>query len=898
MKKIKRTLFLTLALSLVISAWFSTPMTAFATENEPTHNTGSISSTELGSAPNQSISFFSFARYYSSNSAFSNFGSLLNEIEKRFYNALCQITPNDDIIYVSFDHDLTEEEFSNLEIQRVAEAFYLDNPETFWFPTFEISYSYYTTDNTTYYYGFAIIPNIDHELYPNPNDSLYTINSRINSLPLNKTNRYETLKDIQAYLCETITYGGTNDREHTIAGALIDNTAVCEGYAEAFKLICDSQGIPCICVIGKAARQNHMWNAVQMEDGNWYLVDTTWDDTTPVQYNYFLAGLSTVINGGKFSESHKTSNSHGLENSLTLVYPSFSDTAFDISYYDSIIVECPHENTIVTNGKEATCVENGYTASTTCEDCGETLVASETIPATNNHSYGAWTTNISPSCATEGSQQRTCETCGNTETESIGALGHSYSNEWTIDTQATCEKNGSKSHHCTRCDAKTDVTVIPATNQHQLGEWVIDKAANCTTTGLKYKSCLNCSYTETESIDALGHNYSTEWTIDTQATCVKEGSKSHHCIRCDTKTDVTIIPATNEHQLGKWIIDEAATCITKGAQRKTCSDCDYFIVEIIPENDNHRGGKATCTQKATCIDCGEVYGDYDMNSHQEAKAGKQSAHTHCERCGVTLSEKHTFTENITKEATAVEKGIKTYTCDCGYSYTTDIEKIGAGEVKVEANKENDFSATINETADVKSKIQVTNEEQNLINKGLDLKIVLKLKNADKKVDTKEKEIIVSQLSENVLGFFLDIKLSKQIGTYENNIENTNGEIKVSFEMPKELINTDKNVEREYKVIRYHENDVEKITVLDATFDKNTNQLTFATDRFSTYAVVYTDTVTNTDTITETTQETVTETGKDDVPKAGIISTTVLWFGGMTLSGLGAIALSKKKEEDE
>ena len=40
-----------------------------------------------------------------------------------------------------------------------------------------------------------------------------------------------------------------------------------------------------------------------------------------------------------------------------------------------------------------------------------------------------------------------------------------------------------------------------------------------------------------------------------------------------------------------------------------------------------------------------------------------------------------------------------------------------------------------------------------------------------------------------------------------------------------------------------------------------------------------------------------EDGKDEVPDAGVISTSVIWFGAMAVSGVGAFALSKKKKED-
>lgn len=56
---------------------------------------------------------------------------------------------------------------------------------------------------------------------------------------------------------------------------------VCEGYARAFKLVCDKLKIPCVLVSGAG----HMWNYVQVDiNGNgtakWYLLDATWDDPT------------------------------------------------------------------------------------------------------------------------------------------------------------------------------------------------------------------------------------------------------------------------------------------------------------------------------------------------------------------------------------------------------------------------------------------------------------------------------------------------------------------------------------------------------------------------------------------------------------------------------------------
>ncbi len=265
---------------------------------------------------------------------------------------------------------------------------------------------------------------------------------------------------------------------------------------------------------------------------------------------------------------------------------------------------------------------------------------------------------------------------------------------------------------------------------------------------------------------------------------------------------------------------------------------------------------------------------------------------------------HVYTSEIIKQPTATEKGVKEYTCSCGDSYLADIDKLVG---KVEENKNNSFSATITqtETENIVSEIEITKEEQEMLVTGLDLKIVLKVEELENKVDTKEKEQIIEFLRDKVageqkLGAFIDIQLVKQIGDYEKNIEKTNSKIYVSLLLPEALINTDKSLERIYKVARYHDGDVNNVTILDATYDESTRYLTFATDCFSTYAIVYSDVEASSGSVSGGVSGLPDSDGddsKDDVPKAGVISTSALWLGAMAVSGLGALALSKKKKED-
>ncbi|MFR5519333.1 MAG: hypothetical protein ACLTH4_06065 [Lachnospira eligens] len=92
---------------------------------------------------------------------------------------------------------------------------------------------------------------------------------------------------------------------------------------------------------------------------------------------------------------------------------------------------------------------------------------SGTSETTHTHKYESKITKQA-TCTEAGVLTYTCTsttgTCDKkTYTETIPATGHKFSTEWTVDVEATETTAGSKSHHCTVCDAKTDVTVIPAT---------------------------------------------------------------------------------------------------------------------------------------------------------------------------------------------------------------------------------------------------------------------------------------------------------------------------------------------------------------------------------------------------------------------------------------------------
>lgn len=75
----------------------------------------------------------------------------------------------------------------------------------------------------------------------------------------------------------------------TAYGALIQNYAICGGYADSMKLFLDYLNIPNY----KISSENHIWNLVYVNN-DWYHLDLTWDDPVTstgkdvLEYDYFL----------------------------------------------------------------------------------------------------------------------------------------------------------------------------------------------------------------------------------------------------------------------------------------------------------------------------------------------------------------------------------------------------------------------------------------------------------------------------------------------------------------------------------------------------------------------------------------------------------------------------------
>ena len=271
-----------------------------------------------------------------------NFEEVINN--KYYYN---QLNDNAKLIYASIENNLNNmktgtykirlanevanvlkydngEEMLNKDFQSAWDALSLDRMDIFFIDVSKISFNIKKTthlNNVTY--SLAIVSEDETGYLKDGLTSEIDVNSILNQIKDNRDiiirnvtgDKYSKVLQVHDWIIENLEYSLDiqNANTYNLYGALINKSAVCEGYAEAFKYILDELGIPCILVSGTATNsegitENHAWNYVQIDE-KWYAVDTTWDDpivkgfgyvTNSVKHKYFLQGSK------KMNENHTT----------------------------------------------------------------------------------------------------------------------------------------------------------------------------------------------------------------------------------------------------------------------------------------------------------------------------------------------------------------------------------------------------------------------------------------------------------------------------------------------------------------------------------------------------------------------------------------------------------------
>jgi hypothetical protein len=94
-------------------------------------------------------------------------------------------------------------------------------------------------------------------------------------------NDFQKEKAIHDYIVSHIAYD-TTLANYSAYAALTKGKTVCQGFALLTYRMLDEAGITNRIVEGYAGGRSHAWNLVQIE-GNWYQLDTTWDDPVPFE---------------------------------------------------------------------------------------------------------------------------------------------------------------------------------------------------------------------------------------------------------------------------------------------------------------------------------------------------------------------------------------------------------------------------------------------------------------------------------------------------------------------------------------------------------------------------------------------------------------------------------------
>ena len=202
----------------------------------------------------------------------------------------------------------------------------------------------------------------------------------------------------------------------------------------------------------------------------------------------------------------------------------------------------------------------------------------------------------------------------------------------------------------------------------------------------------------------------------------------------------------------------------------------------------------------------------------------------------------------------------------------DSDKIGTGSFTVKTT--GDVEISRDEVIDllIENK-KITANELSEVAEGKKIEIVLEVKEAQ------ANELIETSTKGYKVGKYLDIILYKSVNGTSESIHELTKKLKISIELPTELINKDKTITRTYFIARSHNG---KVDILETNYDEKTNKLTFETDKFSDYAIIYKDkkelktTVTTSINKSNTKQTTKAKTGDN----ANIIGLMMLLVSSM------------------
>lgn len=269
-----------------------------------------------------------------------------SEIEACYYYNLLSDDEQELYLYVYSSYIIFENtvdlssQFSSMSsetVHKVHRYVILDNPEIFWIGE-ESTVSYVDTDQGQVLKSLNAVINYSEEEIEIYKASLDNVMLEVFNYIGDASNNYEKALKVYEYIilsceydfesAEIKTSGSESTMESvesgTVIGALINNTAVCSGYAKAFDYILNYLGIECFSVVGEVDSVGHEWSMLYLA-GEYYNVDCTWGDAIVegvdenyIIYDYFC--LTTQM----ISTTHTESED--------ILYPECN--SFEYNYYN------------------------------------------------------------------------------------------------------------------------------------------------------------------------------------------------------------------------------------------------------------------------------------------------------------------------------------------------------------------------------------------------------------------------------------------------------------------------------------------------------------------------------------------------------------------------------------
>ena len=359
------------------------------------------------------------------------------------------------VLYYHCDEEITQEFFSNLVHQLFQKAIkhtgngkegdYLKWHCQGWTVKASISVNSNKGYDLNIFYDVSYLSSLEQEEKVDEE-----VSNLLKSLDLSNKTDYQKVKAIYDYICSNVTYDhdNLNDKsyslKYTAYAALINKTAVCQGYASLFYRLALDAGVDTRVISGEAGGP-HAWNIVKL-NGKYYNLDSTWDAGRST-YAYFLKNTNdfddhvrdndyqsnefieeypmwdesyTEIDCNKYGHNYSEpiykwsvdnmtvtaqrvcANNYEhveeetvtaqkivkdptcTENGIITYIANFKNNAFKPQTKIVDDKKATGHKVVVDQGKKATCTEDGLTEGKHCSVCNEVIKKQEVIPATGH----------------------------------------------------------------------------------------------------------------------------------------------------------------------------------------------------------------------------------------------------------------------------------------------------------------------------------------------------------------------------------------------------------------------------------------------------------------------------------------------------------------------------------